>query len=173
MCTCACVCSATYESPCVRVHVFAAPPTGHRVYACVCLQRHLRVTVCTRACVCSATYGSPCVRVRVFAAPPTVTVSPPASMNVGVGGRFEVSCEAVGTPTPLIIWRLNWGHIGTPPRVSTRSEGGRGVITISTVRKEDEGAYTCEAHNNKGSIFAQPDTILIVTRERTSALRFC
>ena len=56
------------------VRVFAAPPMGHHVYACVCLQRHLRVTVRTRACVCSATYGSPCVRVCVFVAPPTVTV---------------------------------------------------------------------------------------------------
>lgn len=79
-----------------------------------------------------------------------------------------IECEARGVPTPLIIWRLNWGHIGGPAdRVFYTNDNGRGVLTISQVRKEDEGAYTCEALNSKGSIFAQPDTILIVNRKQS------
>ena len=76
-----------------------------------------------------------------------------------------IDCEAIGKPTPLIVWRLNWGHIGAAPRVTTTSVNGRGVLTIRRATKEDEGAYTCEAINTKGSIFAQPDTILIVSRK--------
>ena len=54
---------------------------------------------------------------------------------------------------------------GRPPRVTTTSENGRGVLLITDARPEDEGAYTCEALNNKGSIFAQPDAIVTVRRE--------
>lgn len=99
-------------------------------------------------------------------APPTVIVPPPPEREIQQGGTLEVECEAIGVPTPLIVWRLNWGHIGQPPRVSTTSEHGRGKLTIRQASKEDEGAYTCEAINSKGSIFAQPDLILIVTGER-------
>ena len=55
--------------------------------------------------------------------------------------------------------------LGKPPRVTTISVGGRGVLTITNARPEDEGAYTCEAINNKGSIFAQPDAIVTVKRK--------
>ncbi len=48
-------------------------------------------------------------------------------------------------------------------QVTTTSEGGRGVLTIRNARAEDEGAYTCEALNNKGSIFAVPDAIITIT----------
>ena len=50
-------------------------------------------------------------------------------------------------------------------RVTTSSDNGRGRLTITDARKEDAGAYTCEAINNKGSIFATPDTILYVERK--------
>ncbi len=46
--------------------------------------------------------------------------------------------------------------------MSSTSEDGRGVLTIRNAIPEDAGAYTCEALNNKGSIFAQPDTIVTI-----------
>ena len=101
----------------------------------------------------------------IFAAPPTVIRPPPATANLAEGETLVIECEAIGVPTPIIVWRLNWGHVGEPPRVSTTTDDGQGKITIRNVKKEDEGAYTCEALNNKGSIFAQPDTILIVSRK--------
>jgi len=39
------------------------------------------------------------------------------------------------------------------------------VLTITDSRKADEGAYTCEALNAKGSIFAVPDTIVHIVRK--------
>ena len=96
---------------------------------------------------------------------PTVIQPPPPSRDVQQGETVVITCEAIGTPTPLIIWRLNWGHVGKPPRVSSTSENGRGVLTIRDAHALDEGAYTCEALNSKGTVFAQPDTIVTVRRE--------
>ena len=94
-----------------------------------------------------------------------MTVPPPPTGTVEQGGRIVVNCEAIGVPTPLIVWRLNWGHIPKAPRVFTSSSGGRGTLTITDARVTDSGAYTCEAINNKGSVFAQPDIIITVIRE--------
>ena len=45
------------------------------------------------------------------------------------------------------------------------SQEGRGILTITDVRYTDAGAYTCEAINNRGSIFAIPDALVIVRRK--------
>ena len=80
------------------------------------------------------------------------------------GNTITLECEAIGRPTPLITWRLNWGNIGLPPRITTTSINGKGTLIIRQATREDQGAYTCEALNNKGSILAQPDTIVTVNR---------
>ena len=88
-----------------------------------------------------------------------------AEIEVELGGTFTIICEAVGVPTPLIVWRLNWGNIPSGDRVTTVSEEGRGVLTVRDARYTDAGAYTCEAINNRGSIFAIPDALVIVRRK--------
>ncbi|GFO45203.1 basement membrane-specific heparan sulfate proteoglycan core protein, partial [Plakobranchus ocellatus] len=93
---------------------------------------------------------------------PSITTPPVPEIIVEINGTFSIICEAVGTPTPLIVWRLNWGNIPTGPRVTVTNYQGRGVLTIRNARLEDAGAYTCEALNNKGSIFAVPDALIIV-----------
>ena len=111
---------------------------------------------------------------------PRITVAPPNERTAQRGDTIVLSCEATGIPTPLIVWRLNFGHVGDSPRVtySTDKESGtpdwrgrtgpgvgRGQITIRQTRAEDEGAYTCEAINSKGNVFAVPDTIVHIRRE--------
>ena len=64
---------------------------------------------------------------------PAIRQAPPSSMTVQQGETVVIECEAIGVPTPLIIWRLNWGHIGDPPRVTTTNNNGRGVLTIRQV----------------------------------------
>ena len=98
-------------------------------------------------------------------APPIITVPPIAEIEVELGNTFTIYCEAVGVPEPLIVWRLNWGNIPTGDRVSWTNEDGRGVLTIEDARYSDAGAYTCEAINNRGSIFAIPDALVIVRRK--------
>ncbi|XP_077565304.1 basement membrane-specific heparan sulfate proteoglycan core protein isoform X7 [Stigmatopora nigra] len=95
--------------------------------------------------------------------PPSVTSPPEESIQVARGGTVTFTCQAVGVPTPIITWRLNWGHIPTSGRISMTSENGRGTLTIRDVKEADQGAYTCEAINAKGLVFGIPDGVLTLT----------
>lgn len=120
----------------------------------------------------------------VVLAQPRITLPPPGELTAQHGDTVVIRCEATGIPTPLIVWRLNFGHVGEPPRVSYSTEKeeartpglagvGRGQITISQARTDDEGAYTCEAINSKANVFAIPDTVLHVRRELHTSLSLC
>uniref|UniRef100_A0A671MKX5 Basement membrane-specific heparan sulfate proteoglycan core protein-like n=1 Tax=Sinocyclocheilus anshuiensis TaxID=1608454 RepID=A0A671MKX5_9TELE len=93
-------------------------------------------------------------------APPTVTVPPEESITAARGDTVTFTCSAIGVPVPIITWRLNWGHIPTSSRITMANENGRGTITIRDVKEGDQGAYTCEAINAKGLVFAIPDGVL-------------
>ncbi|XP_040007845.1 basement membrane-specific heparan sulfate proteoglycan core protein isoform X2 [Xiphias gladius] len=92
--------------------------------------------------------------------PPTVTSPPEESIKAARGATVTFTCEAVGVPTPIITWRLNWGHIPVSNRISMTSENGRGTLTIHNVKEADQGAYSCEAINAKGLMFGIPDGVL-------------
>lgn len=99
---------------------------------------------------------------------PTIERPPPPTIRVCPGETVEITCKARGRPIPIISWRLNWGHTcitNEPQRcecVCKRGDG-EGKIIIRNVQAKDQGAYTCEAMNNKGphaNLFAIPDAIL-------------
>lgn len=83
-------------------------------------------------------------------------------MTVYLDHTIRVECEASGFPAPFINWRLNWGHVCEEPRCTITNENGKGVLTINNARLEDAGAYSCEALNSKGRVFAVPDAIVYV-----------
>lgn len=93
-------------------------------------------------------------------AAPVIQRPPPPIINLELGFTFNVSCTAVGKPTPEVVWRLNWGHI--PDKCVTTSSNGVGVLTCTNIQIVDQGAYSCEAVNTLGSTFAIPDCILVV-----------
>ncbi|XP_065817157.1 basement membrane-specific heparan sulfate proteoglycan core protein isoform X3 [Labrus bergylta] len=95
--------------------------------------------------------------------PPSVTSPPEESVQAARGKTVTFTCQAVGVPTPIITWRLNWGHIPVSNRISMMSENGRGTLTIRDVKEADQGAYTCEAINAKGLVFGIPDGVLTLT----------
>nr|XP_046221837.1 LOW QUALITY PROTEIN: basement membrane-specific heparan sulfate proteoglycan core protein-like [Oncorhynchus gorbuscha] len=97
--------------------------------------------------------------------PPTVTSPPEESIEAERGETVTFNCVAVGVPTPIITWRLNWGHIPISGRISLTSENGRGSLTIRDVKEADQGAYTCEAINAKGLVFGIPDGVLSLTQK--------
>lgn len=92
---------------------------------------------------------------------PVVSQPPPPFVNLNPGDTFNISCRAVGTPIPLISWRLNWGPI--PEKCVTSSHGGYGILTCDNVEVRDSGAYSCELINSMGTTFVTPDTILTVS----------
>ncbi|XP_077368176.1 basement membrane-specific heparan sulfate proteoglycan core protein isoform X8 [Festucalex cinctus] len=95
--------------------------------------------------------------------PPSVTSPPEESIQAARGATVTFTCRAVGVPTPIITWRLNWGHIPLSGRISMTSENGHGTLTIRDVKEADQGAYTCEAINAKGLVFGIPDGVLTLT----------
>ncbi|XP_047424502.1 basement membrane-specific heparan sulfate proteoglycan core protein isoform X3 [Mugil cephalus] len=95
--------------------------------------------------------------------PPSVTSPPEESVEAARGQTVTFTCQAVGVPTPIITWRLNWGHIPVSNRISMTNENGRGTLTIRDVKEADQGAYTCEAINAKGLVFGIPDGVLTLT----------
>ncbi|XP_058266507.1 basement membrane-specific heparan sulfate proteoglycan core protein-like isoform X2 [Hemibagrus wyckioides] len=97
-------------------------------------------------------------------APPVVTSPPEESITAARGQTVTFTCIAVGVPIPIITWRLNWGHIPSSNRITISSENGRGTLTIRDVKEGDQGAYTCEAINAKGLVFAIPDGVLTLSR---------
>ncbi|KAL8198220.1 UNVERIFIED_CONTAM: Basement membrane-specific heparan sulfate proteoglycan core protein, partial [Gekko kuhli] len=95
--------------------------------------------------------------------PPQVITPPVESIQAAPGETVRFTCVAVGVPTPIITWRLNWGHIPTGRRVSITSENGHGTLVIRDVEEADQGAYSCEAINARGMVFGIPDGVLSLT----------
>ncbi|XP_018081999.1 basement membrane-specific heparan sulfate proteoglycan core protein isoform X11 [Xenopus laevis] len=98
--------------------------------------------------------------------PPQVITPPEESIMASRGETVRFTCVAIGVPTPIITWRLNWGHIPTSNRVSMTSENGHGTLIIRDVKEADQGAYTCEAINAKGMVFGIPDGVLVLKPHR-------
>ncbi|XP_054159296.1 basement membrane-specific heparan sulfate proteoglycan core protein-like isoform X2 [Oppia nitens] len=93
---------------------------------------------------------------------PTIVIPPPETISVSEGQTVNISCKAIGTPTPLISWRFNWNHIPHPPRVTVTSVDGIGTVTIHEAKLSDQGAWSCEAINTKDSVLAAHDALLTV-----------
>ncbi len=110
---------------------------------------------------------------RNFPVKPTVISPPQRQIQINAGDTLTIRCSARGSPAPYINWRLNWGHI-----CGDGFDNGRctiaqsiedndptfctGTLTIRNVNANDGGAYSCEALNNQGFIFAIPDAIVNV-----------
>ncbi|CAF4183766.1 unnamed protein product [Rotaria sp. Silwood2] len=104
---------------------------------------------------------------------PIVVSAPQRQIQVNAGQTLTILCIARGSPAPYINWRLNWGHV-----CGDGSDNGRctmaqsvdphdpnlvtGTLTVRNVIAADGGAYSCEALNNQGFIFAIPDAIVDV-----------
>lgn len=59
--------------------------------------------------------------------PPQVVTPPQESIQASRGQTVTFTCVAIGVPTPIINWRLNWGHIPSHPRCSSGPGWGRGM----------------------------------------------
>ncbi|XP_067328854.1 basement membrane-specific heparan sulfate proteoglycan core protein isoform X5 [Anolis sagrei] len=129
------------------------------------------VCVSTRNCIpasyqCDEEPDCPDRSDEIGCIPPQVVTPPEELIQASPGDTVRFSCVAVGVPTPIITWRLNWGHIPSNRRVSISSENGRGTLVIRDVKEADQGAYTCEAINARGMVFGIPDGVLSLTTGR-------
>lgn len=81
-------------------------------------------------------------------------------MDVNRGEALNLTCVATGVPVPIIVWRLNWGHV--PEQCVSKSYGGTGTLYCANMQTEHSGAYSCEIINTKGTTFVTPDTFVTV-----------
>ena len=60
-----------------------------------------------------------------------VVITPPLRQIFAVEGDIvTIRCEAAGTPIPVVSWRVNWGNVPPPPRVTMTSVNGLGTLII-------------------------------------------
>ncbi|KAK9294716.1 hypothetical protein QLX08_010779 [Tetragonisca angustula] len=99
---------------------------------------------------------------EVGCSPVYIVRPPPPMIILSQGEILAITCTAIGVPTPVINWRLNWGHV--PPKCTMTSVNGTGTLTCPDIQPTDQGAYSCEALNNAGFVIATPDAIVIVNK---------
>ncbi|KAK9540703.1 hypothetical protein VZT92_003140 [Zoarces viviparus] len=80
---------------------------------------------------------------------PQLVELPHLDPNIVVkGGRLELSCSAVGNPSPSYTWTL-------PPESTSTSNSS--ILTINSATFADEGNYTCSVSNGIGNVTVQFD----------------
>ncbi|XP_073829721.1 terribly reduced optic lobes isoform X13 [Musca autumnalis] len=92
---------------------------------------------------------------------------PPPTQFLRPGDSLNLTCVGVGTPTPVIVWRLNWGHV--PEKCVSKSYSGTGTLYCPDMQYGDSGAYSCEIINSKGSKFTT-DTLVTVDKPGPSGI---
>ncbi|XP_055367591.1 hemicentin-1 [Betta splendens] len=101
-------------------------------------------------CVATNTAGSARQDVRLSINMRPAFKELPADVTLNKGHSLTLSCQAQGTPTPVISWTVN----NSPYSGATVDEAGRSSISISNVTMSDAGTYVCIAENSVGSIRA-------------------
>ncbi|KAM6942151.1 cell adhesion molecule CEACAM16-like [Lycodopsis pacificus] len=83
---------------------------------------------------------------------PQLVKSPHLGPNIVVkGDPLELSCLAVGNPSPSYTWTL-------PPQSTSNSNSS--ILTINSATFADEGKYTCSVSNGIGNVTAEFDVVV-------------
>ncbi|XP_034789977.3 protein turtle homolog B isoform X2 [Pan paniscus] len=79
-------------------------------------------------------------------APPTFTETPPQYIEAKEGSSITMTCTAFGNPKPIVTWLKE----GTLLGASGKYQVSDGSLTVTSVNREDRGAYTCRAYSIQG-----------------------
>ncbi|XP_017460821.1 PREDICTED: protein turtle-like, partial [Rhagoletis zephyria] len=101
---------------------------------------------------------------------PTFRIKPPDVIYVKIGESIALPCEAVGTPTPQIVWFKDKRPLQSNANVHILAN----ELRISSIQLNDIGEYRCTARNREGSmstttkiIIAGPAVITLPPRNLT------
>lgn len=101
-------------------------------------------------------YSNPAaLYVRTRVVPPYFSIPPEPVYELMPGSSINLTCVAVGSPTPFITWRR--GHSEVLSSDST-SVGGRNVLRLDDVR--ESANYTCVASSKLGDIEAHTQVLV-------------
>nr|XP_042698413.1 protein turtle homolog A isoform X2 [Chrysemys picta bellii] len=83
-----------------------------------------------------------------YVAAPTFVGTPPALVEVPDGEPLSLTCSAVGSPQPVIVWKRNDVAIESGDKVQVSN----GTLRITSVERASTGIYTCHASSKEGSV---------------------
>ncbi|KAI1696251.1 immunoglobulin domain-containing protein [Ditylenchus destructor] len=68
------------------------------------------------------------------------------NLDIPEGDSLNLTCRAIGNFVPVIKWRVNGTALNcVAPDCQQVSVNGTGTLTLKSLKRENEGAYTCEA----------------------------
>ncbi|XP_028931247.1 protein turtle homolog B [Ornithorhynchus anatinus] len=79
-------------------------------------------------------------------APPTFTETPPQYVEAKEGSSITLTCTAFGNPKPIVTWLKEGALLGA----SGKYQVSDGSLTVTSVSRDDRGAYTCRAYSIQG-----------------------
>lgn len=77
------------------------------------------------------------------------------AVNAEIGGSVSLTCDVSHTKGK-VVWRRNGVQIKPSKRFQIHEEGVKRTLTITGIRAEDEGEYSCESRDDKSSITITP-----------------
>lgn len=104
-------------------------------------------------CTVSNRAGSDSLITKLLVLVPPSWIRQPYDVSVKTGNKLVLHCEADGYPLPNVKWRRTNGFSVAQSSPVTESHWKMidiGTLTTSSVKKDDEGFYTCEVGNGVG-----------------------
>ena len=100
--------------------------------------------------MCNSTEQVQIFCILSFAEPkePIFTVDLPNEMRTIRGNKDTLTCQASGTPRPVITWFKNGRLLRSPSIKGTKAYS---TLTFDPISISDQGNYWCEASNVFGS----------------------
>ncbi|KAJ8666911.1 hypothetical protein QAD02_008573 [Eretmocerus hayati] len=105
--------------------------------------------------VCSAISQVGAVTATVFLAvtsneevPPPIIELGPSNQTLSLKSNAQMSCRAVGTPTPKVSWHKDGQLVQLGRRITVASNGS---LLIGELAGSDAGIYTCVASSESGN----------------------
>uniref|UniRef100_A0A8C0EGA4 Obscurin, cytoskeletal calmodulin and titin-interacting RhoGEF n=1 Tax=Bubo bubo TaxID=30461 RepID=A0A8C0EGA4_BUBBB len=82
-------------------------------------------------------------------------------VNAEIGGSVSLTCD-VSHAKGKVVWRRNGVNIKPGKHFQIHEEGVKRTLTITGIRAEDEGEYSCESRDDKSSITITPKAPRVV-----------
>ncbi|GAB0185061.1 obscurin [Grus japonensis] len=77
------------------------------------------------------------------------------AVNAEIGGSVSLTCD-VSHAKGKVVWCRNGVQIKPSKRFQIHEEGVKRTLTITGIRAEDEGEYSCESRDDKSSVTITP-----------------